>query len=145
MVTLGYKNPLFQGNFSSAMNVTAGIWFYPPTNIGGITTGFMDALMEGSLPLEDQYDKFSARYLLQNSTVVPPIMIVHGEKDRLVDYQTQAIEFVQYAESLGRRCLLITIPWGGHGFDINFQTYGGQMSTYYIERFMALEQLSGGS
>ncbi|MFX1475688.1 MAG: alpha/beta hydrolase [Promethearchaeota archaeon] len=144
IVTLGYKNSLFLGNFSSTMNITAGIWFYPPTNMGAMSSEFTDALMAGSLPLEDQYDKFSARYLIQNSTVVPPIMIVHGSKDKLVDYQTQGVDFVQYARSLGRVCLLITIPWGGHGFDINFQTYGGQMSTYNIERFMALVQLSGG-
>ncbi|NVM53443.1 MAG: alpha/beta hydrolase [Candidatus Helarchaeota archaeon] len=144
VVTLGYKNPLFTGNFSATMNITGGIWFYPPTNLSKIGASFTDTLLAGSLPLAEQYDKFSASFLIDNSTVVPPIMIVHGTKDKMVDYPTQGVEFYEYAKGLGKKCVLITIPWAGHGFDINFQTFGGQISTYYIERFMALELLSGG-
>ena len=70
-------------------------------------------------------------------------MIVHGSKDGLANYEIQAVSFYRLANSLGHRCILITIPWAGHGFDYNFYGYGGQISTYYIERFMALE-LGGG-
>jgi acetyl esterase/lipase len=144
VVTLGYKNPLFAGNFSTAMNITAGIWFYPITNVSKLQSGFFDSMLQGSNPLDFQYKKFSADFLVANSTVVPPIMIVHGEKDMMVNYPAQAVEFYQYAQGLGKKCTLITIPWAGHAFDINFPTYGGQMSTYYIERFMALELSNGG-
>lgn len=138
IVTLGYKNPLFAGNFSSIMNITAGIWFYPPTNLTKSKSPFFDKLLVGSLPLDLQYNKFSASFLVKNSTVVPPIMIVQGDKDGVVDYPAN-LEFQEYAKSLNKTCIFVTIPWGGHAFDINFQTYGGQISTYYIERFMALE------
>ena len=143
MVTYGYKNPLFAGNFSTSMNITAGIWFYPPTNLTKLESTFFDLLLQGTLPLPRQYDKFSASFLIDNSTVTPPVMIVSGEKDMMVNYPSQVVEYYQYARGLGKKCLLITIPWAGHAFDINFQTYGGQMSTYYIERFMALELLGG--
>jgi len=137
IVTLGYKNPLFAGNFSSVMNILGGIWFYPPTNLSKSKSPFFDKLLQGSLPLDQQYNKFSASFLVKNSTIVPPMMILQGEKDGVVNYPAN-LEFQKYAKGLGKTCIFITIPWGGHAFDINFQTYGGQISTYYIERFMAL-------
>jgi acetyl esterase/lipase len=143
LVTLGHQNPLYAGNFSSSMVVRGGIWIYPPTNLTRDESGFFDALMEGSLPIEEQYKKLSAAFLITNSTVTPPIMIVHGNKDGLADYETQGLSFYLYATGLGKKCLMITIPWAGHAFDFLFQSYGGQMSTYYIERFIALE-LGGG-
>jgi acetyl esterase/lipase len=143
LVTLGHQNPLFAGNFSASMIVKGGIWIYPLTNFTRDESGFFDALMEGSLPIEEQYKKLSASFLITNSSVTPPIMIVHGNKDRLADYETQGRRFYQYATGLGKKCLMITIPWAGHAFDFLFQGYGGQISTYYIERFLALE-LGGG-
>ena len=143
LVTLGHQNPLYGGNFSASMIVKGGISIYPPTNFSRDETGFFDALMEGSLPIEEQYKKLSAAFLITNSTVTPPIMIVHGSKDGLADYETQGRSFYQYATGLSKKCLLITIPWAGHAFDFLFQSYGGQMSTFYLERFLALE-LGGG-
>jgi len=143
LVTLGYKNPLFAGNFSANMTVRGGIWIYPVTNITRDSTGSFNPFVQGNLPIEEQYKKLFAASLISNSTVVPPIMIVHGSKDGLANYEIQAVSFYRLANSLGHRCILITIPWAGHGFDYNFYGYGGQISTYYIERFMALE-LGGG-
>lgn len=142
LVTLGYQNPLYAGNFSTNMTVKGGIWIYPPTNFSRSESSFFDAMMEGSLPIDEQYNKMSAAYLITNSTITPPIMIVHGDKDGLVAY-SQSLSFYQYATGLGKKCLMITIPWAGHAFDFIFQSYGGQISTYYIERFVALE-LGGG-
>ena len=139
LVTLGYQNSLFTGNFSTNMTVKGGVWLYPPTNFSrSIGSSFFDPMMQGSLPLEDQYKKMSAAFLISNSTVTPPILMVQGSKDGLVDYD-QTVSFYHYATSLGKKCLFVTIPWAGHGFDYVFQAYGGQISTYYIERFMALE------
>jgi acetyl esterase/lipase len=143
LVTLGHQNPLYAGNFSATMTIRGGIWIYPATNMTRDGSGIMDPFFEGSLPIEDQYDKLSPSFLLRNSTVTPPILIVHGDKDGLADYATQGYAFYQYATGLGKNCLLITIPWAGHAFDMNFPSYGSQMSTYYIERFISLE-LGGG-
>ena len=139
LVTLGYANPLYAGNFSTNITVKGGIWIYPPTNFSRSTgSSFFDPMMQGSLPIEEQYNKMSAAYLITNSTITPPIIIVHGSKDGLADY-SQGLAFYQYATGLGKKCLFITIPWAGHAFDFLFQSYGGQISTYYIERFVALE------
>ncbi len=143
LVTLGYKNPLFAGNFSTNMTIRGGIWIYPVTNITRVDGDYFDPFVEGNLPIAEQYKKLSASYLISNSTVVPPIMIVHGSKDGLANYESQGVSFYRLANSLGHRCILITIPWAGHAFDYNFYGFGGQISTYYIERFMALE-LQGG-
>ncbi|MBY8998977.1 MAG: alpha/beta hydrolase, partial [Candidatus Thorarchaeota archaeon] len=83
LVTLGHQNPLYAGNFSGSMIIKGGIWIYPATNFTRTESGFFDALMEGSLPIEEQYNKLSAAFLITNSTVTPPIMIVHGSKDGL--------------------------------------------------------------
>ncbi|TFH09565.1 MAG: alpha/beta hydrolase [Candidatus Thorarchaeota archaeon] len=139
LVTLGYQNPLFAGNFSTNMTVKGGIWIYPPTNFSRSESSFFDPMMEGNLPIEEQYKKLSAAFLITNSTVTPPIIIVHGSKDGLADYTTQGLAFYRYATGLGKKCIMITIPWAGHAFDFIFQSYGGQISTYYIERFVALE------
>lgn len=138
IVTLGYKNPLFTGNFSTTMNILGGIWFYPPTNLTKTRSAFFDKLLVGSLPLDLQYDKFSASFLIKNSTITPPILMLMGDKDGVVGYQTN-VEFQAYAKSINKTCIFVTIPWGGHAFDLDFQNYGWQMSTYYVERFMALE------
>ena len=143
LVALGYKNPLYAGNFSTSMIVKGGIWIYPVTNFTRTEDGFFDALMQGPLPIEEQYKKLSAAFLITNSTITPPILIVHGSKDGLANYEVQGRKFYEYAKILGKKCLLVTIPWGGHAFDFIFQSYGGQISTYYIERFMALEQGGG--
>lgn len=143
LVTIGHKNALFAGYFSSNMTVRAGIWFYPVTNITRDERGFFDPLVEGDLPIEEQYKKLFAASLISNSTLVPPIMIIHGSMDGLADYESQGVSFYRLANNLGHRCLLITIPLAGHGFDYNFYAYGAQMSTYYVERFMSLE-LNGG-
>ena len=113
-------------------------------NMSRTDSDLFDPFVEGPLPIEEQYKKLFAAYLISNSTIVPPIMIVHGDKDGLADYTSQGLGFYQHAISLGKKCLLITIPWAGHAFDLNFQSYGGQMSIYYIERFMALELNGGG-
>lgn len=139
LVALGYNNPLFAGTFATNMTVRGGIWLYPVTNITRDENGFFDPFVEGDLPLDEQYKKLFAASLIVNSTVVPPIVIVHGSKDGLADYESQGVSFYQLANSLGHRCILITIPWAGHGFDYNYYGYGGQISTYYIERFLALE------
>ncbi|MGY5854540.1 MAG: alpha/beta hydrolase [Candidatus Thorarchaeota archaeon] len=143
LATLGHQNPLYAGNFSSSMTVRGGILFYPATDVTGLSLGAMAPLFEGTLPIEDQYDKLSPRFLIQNSTVTPPLMIVHGDKDGLANYGSQGYAFYQLAASLDKKCILVTIPWAGHNFDMNFHSYGGQMSIYYIERFIALE-LGGG-
>ena len=144
LVTLGHKNPLFSGVFSTNMTVKGGIWYYPATNMTRTDSDLFDPFVEGPLPIEEQYKKLFAAYLISNSTVVPPIMIVHGDKDGLADYASQGLGFYDHATSLGKKCLLITIPWAGHAFDLNFQSYGGQMSIFYIERFIALELNGGG-
>ncbi len=138
IATLAYKNPMFAGNFSTTMNIKAGIWIYPITDPRVLRSPFFDTLLAGSLSLDDQYNKYSAAYLLGNSTVVPPIMIVHGDKDNWVNYYQQGLAFDHLASSLGKKCILCTIPGAGHAFDLVFQSYGGQISTYYIERFIAL-------
>jgi len=162
MVGLGYKSPLFAGNFSSSMVIKGIFPFYGPTDMSlmrdGVARGTLggvpppigpivanvifDNLLNGSLPLEQQYQKYSPAYLIQtlSASDIPPILIIHGEKDNLCPYFEQSWTFHKLALQKGAKCLFITIPGQGHAFDIfNFQSLGGQMSTYYIERFLALE------
>ncbi|MHC1591255.1 MAG: alpha/beta hydrolase fold domain-containing protein [Candidatus Helarchaeales archaeon] len=162
MVGLGIKHPLFAGNFSSNVTIKGIFPIYGPTDmrlmksgvergtLGGLLPPFSSVaanaifnhLMNGSLPLDQMYEKLSPAYLITTlpASDIPPIMIIHGEKDNLCPYFEQSYLFRQIALQHGAKCIMITIPGHGHGFDIfNYQTLGGQMSTYYIERFLALE------
>ncbi|MHC1591393.1 MAG: alpha/beta hydrolase, partial [Candidatus Helarchaeales archaeon] len=138
IITTCYENPLFAGNFSSNFTIKGGAWIYPITNLEALKSPFFDVLLQGSLPLDQQYEKYSASFLIKNSTEVPPILLVHGDKDNWVNYWVQSVAFNALASSLGKKCTLVTIPGMGHAFDLLFHSLGGQLSTYYIERFFQL-------
>lgn len=160
-VALGYNNSLFFGNFSSDLNVRGTISYYGCTDLPKmkatqalgrlvglpfplsqvISDTIFDGILNGTLPLEDQYDKLSPSFLIGNTSLndIPPIMLVHGEKDNLCPYIEQMVMFQLYAKQLSTRCLLVTIPAAGHSFDRIVPSYGGQMAYYYVERFLALE------
>lgn len=157
----GYKNSLFAGNFSSNITIKGVFSFYGPSDMkklklalaqgrlaglpsplsDQIASAVFDSLLEGSSPLEDQFDKLSAAFLIRNTSLgdVPPLLILHGDKDNLCPYIEQSWQFHQSASNQGIRSILVTIPFFGHTHDIVFQSYGAQMSVYYIERFLALE------
>ena len=64
-----------------------------------------------------------------------PMLMLHGNADVLVAYEhnTRLIPFLKNAEIPHA---LVTLPWAVHGFDFNFNGFGGQISTYAVEYFL---------
>jgi len=158
VVGCGYYNSKFSGVFDPNLTVRGVVLYYPPTDIKKmyeamadgslgaypkLAPAFEDFLDEGDMSdeqLEKEYKKYSAAYLIQDDNKVPPIIVVHGNLDRIVPYEEQGLGFYEIAQEEDRDCILVTIPFAGHAFDIiNAQSPGWQISTYYIERFLALE------
>ena len=80
------------------------------------------------------YDSASAARLV--TADAPPTLILHGRLDINV--------FHHHAERLDERLAaagvphaLVSLPWAAHGFDlVGFNTPGGQVTTYAVERFV---------
>lgn len=158
VVGTGYDNPKFAGTFSDQIRLKGIILYYPPTDIkkmrdamaegrlGGypkLAPAFNEFIDDGTLSaeeLEKEYEKYSAAYLIQDDVPVPPIIIFHGSADGIVPYQEQGVDFQAIAKENERDSIFITIPNTGHAFDaVSPQDAGWQISSYYAERFIALE------
>jgi acetyl esterase/lipase len=66
----------------------------------------------------------------------PPTLIVHGDADQLVSL-THSTRLASRLEELGVPHLLVRVPGGKHGLDVNFSGAGAQVSTFAIDRFVA--------
>ncbi|MHA1147932.1 MAG: alpha/beta hydrolase fold domain-containing protein [Promethearchaeota archaeon] len=159
VVGCGYYNPKFNGTFSDELNIKGIILYYPPTDIKKMKSAMDDGSLGGYPPLgkafnkmiddgkmsdsklEDEYEKYSAAYLIRDEDVdIAPILLLHGSLDGLVPYQAQAVDFYKLTEKYDRDCIFLTFYNNGHAFDVvSTQTPGWQISTYYVERFIALE------
>jgi acetyl esterase/lipase len=67
----------------------------------------------------------------------PPTLLIHGGRDELVS-PMQSERLAARLEEAGRPHLLLRLPWATHGFDFSFNGPGSQLSTYAIERFLAV-------
>lgn len=66
----------------------------------------------------------------------PPTLLLHGMKDPLTWY-LQSRRLRDRITRAGGKCLLITLDWGTHGFDYNFNGPGGQIGSYAVEYFLS--------
>lgn len=67
----------------------------------------------------------------------PPTLLIHGPRDELVRY-AQSERLAARLREVARPHLLLNLPWATHGCDFNFSGPSGQISTYAIERFLAV-------
>lgn len=159
VIGCGYNNMKFSGVFSSDITMKGIVLFYAPTDLEKMVDAVIDGRLGGvpiiapafeKLIISDsmtaaqakaEYEKYSAAYLIRESGVeIPPILVLHGSCDNLVPYVEQGVQFYEATKIFNRECIFVTIPFAGHFFDgFNGQGAGWQMSTYYVERFLALE------
>jgi dipeptidyl aminopeptidase/acylaminoacyl peptidase len=67
----------------------------------------------------------------------PPRLLIHGGSDDLVALgQSERLD--ARLAATGRPHLLLQLPWATHGADANFSGPSGQLSTYAVERFLAV-------
>jgi len=70
----------------------------------------------------------------------PPLMVVHGHRDAVVDFtQTQA--FMEARSHQAAVTILLDPAWSGHAFQALPQGLASQIVLFYIDRFLAWSQL----
>lgn len=121
-------------SFYGPADLTAG-WNEPPKPDPASIRGLLEAFMGGTP------DTAPARYAEASpitwvSGRVPPTLQIQGLRDHVVRPRF-ARELHQRLETAGADSVLLEIPWSDHAFDQLPQGLGGQLSLYYVERFLA--------
>jgi len=142
---LGF-NSTYKHIFNNTLKLKGLILFYPPANMTALAQSATNDPMFGSF-FEDiiggtpeinvsLYRNLSPIHLVDESA--PPCLILQGHYDMLPlsDAYNLQVRFQQF----NRTAILVTFPFQGHAFDLVFNSPGGQVSTYYVERFLAATQ-----
>jgi acetyl esterase/lipase len=70
------------------------------------------------------------------SSSVPPTLLLYGARDHIVEARFGR-ELHDRLRAAGAVSVLLEIPWAEHAFDVLPNGLGGQLSLYYVERFLA--------
>jgi acetyl esterase/lipase len=70
------------------------------------------------------------------SAQVPPTLLLYGSRDHIVEARFGRVLHDRLRE-VGVTSFLVELPWSEHAFDIIPSGLGGQVSLYYIERYLA--------
>lgn len=110
-------------------------WRHPPhpdpLNVRGVLETFL-----GGTP-----DQMPERYrhaspITYASGRVPPTLHIYGSRDHIVEARFGR-QIDRALKMSGNTSALLELPWSEHSFDIVPNGLGGQISLYYIERFIA--------
>lgn len=150
LVGLGY-NSTFKEFFNTSIKIRGVVLFYPPANMTKMyqfisndnlvkltenAHGDFFSYLLNATPTTNKtiYNIYSPTYSAGSNS--PPVLIFHGTQDKLVPYEV-SVELQDRLHSLSRPCVLVTFPFYGHAMDSIFSAQGGQITTYYLERFLA--------
>ncbi len=81
------------------------------------------------------YDAASPIRFVEAAT--PPTLLIHGGRDELVSPR-QSERLAERLAEAGVPHFVLKLPWATHAGDFNFSGPFGQISTYAIERFLAV-------
>jgi acetyl esterase/lipase len=70
------------------------------------------------------------------SSRLPPTLLLYGTRDHIVEARFGR-ELHDRLRSAGAVSVLLEIPWAEHAFDLLPNGLSGQLSLYYVERFLA--------
>ena len=139
VIGLGYNDPYFAGNFSSALNIKGIIPIYPPNFADPYFTHEpLSRLIPGD-PLSNPlaFEKFTPSNLADGND--PPAIIFQGLRDDLVPL-INAETIKSALNTNGVDCMLLTYPFAAHASDLIVGNTFSQVWVYYLERFLYLEQ-----
>ena len=135
------KYPKYRNWFNNSLDIKGIVLFYPPTNYTRMQDSEMAAdemaeIMFGTTELNASFvNSLSPANLVDENA--PPTLIIHGINDQMVPY-SQSEHLKQVLDSYTNTSILISHPFYGHAFDLNFNTPAAQISLYYLERFLAI-------
>jgi acetyl esterase/lipase len=138
VVGLGYNDPYFAGNFSTALTIKGIIPLYPANDISNIVSGHRVELIPGTPETNPlAYEKFTPSKLVDAND--PPALFFQGLQDALTTTtHSKAIELA--LELVGVDGILLTFPLAAHANDYITSNNFAQVWLYYLERFLYLEQ-----
>ena len=113
--------------FGSGITIKGFVPFYPANNAA--------RAVDGGISNPEFYDP-----TLLVSADSPPCLVYQGSQDGLVDPQGAQNLKNQYTSQGNRACMVVTLPFAGHGSDIAFYGYYNQFFLYYMERFLYLHR-----
>ena len=151
---LGY-NSTYQHLFNDSLTLKGLILFYCPANLThmynfhsndpmgmlvGTDISWFFSKIAGGTPTQNAslFQDLSPVYLADQWA--PPCLILHGQVDKMAPYQESVQLHNRLKTDLNRTSIFLTFPYQGHAFDYSFNSPGGQVSMYYIERFLAATQ-----
>lgn len=146
---LGYKST-YKDVFNQELKLQGLIPFYGPSNITDLyethsidplgtmidLASFMQKLIGGT-PQNNPlgYQEVSPVYMVDENA--PPVLILHGSNDNLVPLRESYQLKMVLEQKSHNPVIMIEFPYAGHAYDFSFNSPGGQISLYYIERFLA--------
>ncbi len=131
VIGLGYNDPYFAGNFSTALKIKGIIPISPPD--------FAPSYLLPGDPISNPlaFEKFTPSNLADSTD--PPAIIFQGLRDDVVPlYNAERIKSSLNNE--GVDCVLLTFPFAAHASDLIVGNTYSQVWLYYLERFLYLEQ-----
>ncbi len=123
------------------------IAFYPVTdfskvyNFYGIKNILKALIYRGTGGSEEEleylYKVFSPLTYIseKNRHSIPPVFLVTGEKDKLVNPDQSEILFDKM-QKLQLKSVLLELPWANHSFDVILNGPGGQLTLKYLSQFL---------
>ncbi len=141
-------NNTYSNIFNHNLKLKGLILFYCPANLTDLYLSHVNDPLNLIVNLDGYLDKIFGGMPESNSTLspvnlvdvtAPPCLILHGEKDKMVPF-VEGQQLHQALLAAGRPSIFLTFPFQGHAFDYSFNSPGGQISLYFIERFLAATQ-----
>jgi acetyl esterase/lipase len=119
---LALNHPDYSALFGSGITLKGIIPFYPANGL--------------AYHLEINGDPNLSNPINLVTPTSPPCLIFQGTQDALVDPGISFTFREEYINKGNPRCVVIEMPFAGHGADISFSGSYNQVFLYYMERFM---------
>ncbi len=110
-------------------------WRVPPTPDPLDVRSVLEAYLGGT-PAQLPAVYRAASPVMHVHAMTPATLLLHGTRDHIVDPRFGR-ELHQRLRAAGGRVVLLEIPWAEHAFDALPGGISGQLSLYYVERFLA--------
>ncbi|MHA1441443.1 MAG: alpha/beta hydrolase [Candidatus Heimdallarchaeota archaeon] len=123
------------------------IAFYPVTDLEGLYQFYRKShpvktrLLQNKIGTPENYHDFyrifsPMNYIDEDSANIPPVFIVAGTRDRMVDPK-QSRQLYAKLQQYDIPSVLLELPWANHAFDFAINGPGGQISLKYLSQFLA--------
>ncbi len=160
ILSYGYQHPFFAGNYSSTLNISSVIVFYPASKVMSVgdkifEIGDMFDLISKKTPIfrgssENQSANFNPQWIYFDPLTLsskqfgvsklPNTLIFHGTHDMIVP-PGWSRDFEAHLKRENRTVIAGYYPFGCHGFDGLPWSHYGQSTLYYLTRFIQLSNI----